>query len=132
MWFILPEGADGISVERQYFACEIRDGDGRGYFRAPDHFAPVILNVPGFALAEPPDGAPADLPRADPERDGAIASLSAANESLRLEISGLSGDLAAMRAEMLALRNERDSLKNRVEELLRSIAEIKQEVDDAQ
>lgn len=126
MWFMLPEGADGISVERQQFACEIRDSVGRGYFRAPDHFAPRILDIPGFALAEPPEGAPEDLPRADPLRDGAIASLTATNEALRIEISGITGDLNAMRAEMAALRNERDTLLERVKNLSDAMEEIKE------
>lgn len=116
MWFSLPEGCSGIAVDYEHFECEIRDSDGRGYFRAPEHFAAKLLAIPGFGLAEPPEGAPEDLPRADPLRDSAIADLTKQNESLRIEIGGLRSDLEAMRAQLHAAEHERDELAKGVKE----------------
>ncbi len=89
MWFLFPEGSDRISVQQQEFASEFVDADGRQYFRAPDHFAGIILDQPGFRSVKPPEGAPEDLPLADPLRDGAIGQLGSQVDALKLENTSL-------------------------------------------
>jgi hypothetical protein len=111
MWFRLPEGCTGLSVEQQEFGIEAKDEEGRGYFRAPDHFAPRILMLKGFSIAEPPEGSPDDLPKADPLRDTAIANMSREAEGMRTEIANLRSDLIAANARVVALVNERDAQK---------------------
>lgn len=130
MWFVMPEGCNGVAVQLQQFECEIRDDDGRGYFRAPDHFAPLILSIGGFAIAQPPEGAPEDLPKADPLRDGAIAQLSKETEGLKLELAGAVQDLVAARAQLKATELERNKLNDRVREQLREIEALKEQIED--
>jgi len=86
MWFKFPEGTTQISIEQQIFTAESEDKDGNAYFRAPDHFAPIILGLGGFTRAtedQLPKDAPADLPKSDPERAAAIDVLSADHAALR-------------------------------------------------
>ncbi len=83
MWFRLAEGATGISVQGQEFSAEVIDEEGRGFFRAPDHFAPLILDLNGFeAIGAPPGTDLPDLPQADPERDTAITRMTMQIQSL--------------------------------------------------
>lgn len=97
MWFRFPEGATNISVQGQEFSAEVIDEGGFGHFRAPDHFAPLILDLKGFeARGAPPGTDLPDLPQADPERDTAIVRL---------------------QAQVMSLTMERDTLKNRNMEL---------------
>lgn len=115
MWFKFPKGVTNATFNLQSFGVEAKDADGRGYFRAPDHFAPVILLGPGYEQVEqPPEGAPDDLPRPDPLRDGAIASLTAELEATKREVKTLREDIAAMQAAAQAAINavkaERDAL----------------------
>lgn len=111
MWFRFPEGCDRISVERQQFTTEVSDENGRAYFRAPDHFAPIILSIRGFSLASDlPEGAPPDLPQADPLRDGAISQLTKEQEALKIEVQNLRSDLTSARAQAMALAHENSAL----------------------
>jgi hypothetical protein len=97
MWFKLAEGATGISVQGQEFSAEVIDEEGRGFFRAPDHFAPLILDLKGFeAVGAPPGTDLPDLPQADPERDTAITR---------------------MTMQIQSLTNERDALREQNKEL---------------
>lgn len=118
MWFRFPEGVDQISVEQQLFHPEAEDDEGRKFFRAPDHFAPTLLGLPGFSRSEPPEGAPEDLPPSDPKRAEAVDKLSAEMESLREENTRL-------RQELGAARRERDGLQTKVDDLESEIVEIK-------
>jgi hypothetical protein len=85
MWFLFPKDTDQITVEQQNFTVEAEDEDGNKFFRAPDHFAPTILALPGFSRAQQPEGAPDDLPKEDPKRADALDQLSAQLEALKLE-----------------------------------------------
>lgn len=131
MWFSMPEGCGGITVELQAFNVEIKDDEGKGYFRAPDHFAPRILQIPGFALAQPPEGAPDDLPKSDPLRDGAISELTRRVAAQDMEIQGLREDLGAAHAQLTALMNENATLKKVATENAEVIADLQEKLEDA-
>ncbi len=130
MWFSMPDGCGGITVELQAFDVEIRDDNGKGYFRAPDHFAPRILSIPGFAMAEPPAGAPDDLPKADPLRDGAISELTRRGAAQDIEIKSLSEDLAVERAKNKALESEVGELKKTVAVREATIDSLSEQLED--
>jgi hypothetical protein len=104
MWFRFPPGAESITVELQNFGTEwsALDADGKEqkFFRAPDHFAPTILALPGFGSVPQPDGAPDDLaPTLGAQASAfelASAQLSSAkdeNESLRNQLAEAAGML---------------------------------------
>jgi hypothetical protein len=131
VWFRLPEGTNGIAVEHETFECEIRDDEGRGYFRAPDRFATLILEVPGFIVTTtPPEGAPEDLPRADPLRDGAIAQLTQENQSLRWDLQNMRSDLEASRAKSASLESLNDKLSHDIKGRDNIIAGLNEKVED--
>lgn len=116
MWFRFPPGTKGITVQQQEFGVEATDEAG-DYFRAPDHFAGIILDLPGFAMAKPPEGAPADLPKPDPERDGAVEQLGGQIERLKLELDGANARLAEISAERDDLRKRNFDLGAQVKNL---------------
>jgi hypothetical protein len=130
MWFSMPEGCGGITVECQEFGPEVKDEKGVASFRAPDHFAPRILAITGFAVATPPEGAPDDLPRADPLRDGAIAELTALTESQKTEIQNLRSDLNAASARTVALKNENTDLRTKLEQTIATAAGLQEQLED--
>jgi hypothetical protein len=131
MWFQFPKGCSRISVERQEFSAEALDEAGREYFRAPNHFAPKILALPGFAAVDPPDGAPDDLSNADPLRDSAISDLSRHNDALREELTNLRSDLGAANAKIVALTNEKVALEAEIEQLKHDLEVAREEQEDA-
>ena len=99
MWVKFPLGTTAVSIEQQQFVTEVTGADGSAYFRIPDHFAGKILSVPGFSLCNPPPGAPADLPKADPDRDNMIAKLS-------VEVQGLTKENTRLSSEIVILENK--------------------------
>jgi len=132
VWFKFPKGVERISVERQQFVAEATDAAGVGYFRAPDHFAPMILTINGFTIAsEVPEGAPADLPRADPLRDTAIAKLTVEAEAMKIEVQNLRTDLGAARAKVVALELEKTELGMRLQEAQARIARMEEDQEEA-
>ena len=132
MWFRFPEGYDNISVQMQHFSAEAIDAEGRGYFRAPNHFAPLILSTNlGFeADVIPPEGSPDDLPKADPLRDGAIAELTALSEAQKQEIANLRSDLEVMRSQVVVLTNERNMLADKGREQAKLIEGLQEQLED--
>lgn len=101
MWFRFPEGTTGISVQGQEFGAEVEGSDGRMYFRAPDHFAPLIIDMPGFdAVGAPPNTDLPDLPQFDPERDSAFVRMSAQIKSLEAERNSLREENAALQSQL--------------------------------
>jgi hypothetical protein len=121
MWFRFPEGTKEISVQLQNFFPEAKDVDGRDCFRAPDHFAPLILDLQGFGEGKPL-GDLEDLPKADPNRDQAIAQLAGQVEGLKLENE-------ALRAALTELKVERDDWKLRSLNFEAEISQLKEEKD---
>jgi hypothetical protein len=131
LWFVFPEGATNITVERQAFAIEVTDVSGRGYFRAPDYLAPRILAIGGFTLADDlPEGAPEDLPKEDPARDSAIVELTQTVEALRLELTHARTDIAAATARIVALSNEKTDLQERLRVSEALVAELEDKIED--
>lgn len=130
MWFQLPEGCGGITVERQEFMPEFRNDKGTAYFRAPDHFAPRILALKGFVAVQQPEGAPEDLPKEDPARDGAIEELTRNLEAQRIEVQNLRSDLAAAVSRISAMTNERTDLNTTLAKALARVAELEEELED--
>ena len=111
MWFRYPVGMTGISVAQNEYGVEATDADGRAYFRAPDHLANVILDLPGFnVVSEPPPGAPPDLPKADLERDTAIERLAKQVDALKQERDELSEKVKLMAIDNAKLRRELNEL----------------------
>lgn len=131
MWFRMPEGTSGVSVELQEFKAEAKDEAGFGYFRAPAHFAPRILAIPGFLMAEPPEGAPPDLPQPDPLRDGAISDLTRAQEALKMENTGLRTDLEAANARLRAMETSIKELQGAITARDIKIAALEEQIEDA-
>lgn len=131
MWFRLPEGCSGISVERQEFNIEYSDEKGVNYFRAPDHFAPKILAIKGFAMVDAPVGAPDDLPKADPLRDGAIAELTATAEAQKTQLQNMRSDLEASTSRIVALSNENSDLRKLTTQQAAQIEAMKELLQDA-
>jgi hypothetical protein len=130
MWFRMPEGVSGISVELQSFAPDI-EFEGRSYFRAPDHFAPRILSNTGFELVDKvPEGFPEDIPKTDPLRDGAIAELTQSVEALKRELGGVRVDLNATVAKAAALAAEKAELMAKLEAATTKIEELEEELED--
>lgn len=128
MWFRFPEGCERISVQLQEFTVEVKDKDGRGCFRAPAHFAPIILGQKGFSqLTDIPAGAPEDLPAQDPLRDGAIHDLSGKVTTLEGRVSDLVSDLASKDAALKAMIVERDTLVVRCQALQAKLDELEDE-----
>lgn len=130
MWFQFPEGCGGISVELQHFAPEVTDKQGRKYFRAPNHFAPKILMLKGFAQVEPPEGSPADLPQPDPLRDGAIEQLTKESEAQKMEINNLRSDLIVATGKVTALVNEKGELEKKITTLEATIEDLEEKLED--
>lgn len=130
MWFKFAPGVSGITVERQQFNIEFTDERGDNYFRAPAHFAPRILIVPGFAQVTP-DGAPDDLPKEMPEQEAAIAELGRENGALKDTIGDLRSDLIAASKQVAVLAQERDEALKRVAELEAKVAELEEDDEDA-
>lgn len=132
MWFAFPKGVSAASFQQQDFKPEVTDEKGRGYFRAPNHFAPVILGVPGFVQLEPPPsaGAPADLPAPDPLRDGALAQMGREIESLKRELASARADVVSGHAAFAAVTKERDLLRSRVLELQKQLEDAADDKDN--
>lgn len=130
MWFRMPEGCGGITVEQQEFGIEFKDAYGICYFRAPDHFSPRILAITGFAIVDQPEGALADLPRADPLRDGAIAELTQNNQSQKIEIQNLRSDLQVAHAKLASLNNDKVELEKKLSEAQVKLEEMKEQLED--
>lgn len=131
MWLMMPKGCESISVALQNFCAEITDDEGRAYFRVPDHFAPTILAIGGFNIATPPAGAPEDLPKADPERDGAIVLLTGTVEAQKRDIQGLSEDLHGAIARITGLANENTDLKEKLTAAELKVEELTERLEDA-
>jgi hypothetical protein len=125
MWFELPTNVSGISVERQQFKAEftVDDEDAvtgkplkRRFFRAPDHFAPQILDLGlKIRVAAPGEGWPEDLPKE--EATSVLTDLSATLSNLQAENEKL--------REMLDTgKKERDELKSLSIQLAAKVKEL--------
>ena len=125
MWFAFPEGTDAITVQLQEFHVEAKDEQGREYFRAPDHFAAIILDLPGFKTAKPPEGSPADLPLADPLRDGAIGQLTSQIDALKAENESLKAAHVTSRAEVVDLKEKLSAVETKLASLEATSTEFK-------
>jgi regulator of replication initiation timing len=130
MWFRFPEGTNGIQVDLQDFNPEVTDKAGHRYFRAPNHFAPKILMLKGFAQVDPPETDLADLPQPDPLRDSAIAQLTKENEALKLENQHLRSDLIAATARITALTNDRTGFQSKIAMLEEKLQNIEEDAED--
>lgn len=111
MWFKFPPGTDQISIEQQIFSVEHKDKDGVGYFRAPDHFAPMILDLSGYTRVAQPEGAPEDLEPIDPKRAEATDKLAAALAASQEENQLLRQQLGEARRNHDELRTRHDDLQ---------------------
>lgn len=116
MWFKFPPETYQINVEQQNFVVEAEDKDGNRYFRAPDHFAPTILSLPGFSKADRPEGGPEDLPKVDPQRADEVESLAAELQSARDENQLLRQQLGEARRERDATQTRHDELSAKLKE----------------
>ena len=132
MWFSFPPGCDVISVECQTFRVELTDETGVNYFRAPDHFANKILSSGGFKLIQhPPSGAPADLPQADPLRDGTIVELTKMVQALERELKTLREDHNSALAKANSLAGDKATLEGQLAKANAAVEELKEQLEDA-
>lgn len=132
MWFRFAKGHEAISIEQQEFRAEAKDAEGYSYFRAPNHFAPKILALAGYAVVDPPD---ADGPDNDQERtdkDTAITQLSQELEAAKEDARTLRENANSASAEFIALRNERDVLAQQVADLTRKVSELSVGTEDGE
>jgi len=121
MWFQFPEGCTEISVQQQNYIAEVTDEDGNSLFRAPEHFAGLILDIPGFKIAmKVPADAPEDLPKGGSTREisdllvsGKIDRLEMENETLRAAVATLNTQLSDLK---LAVANSKALLTQYQEE----------------
>lgn len=118
MWFRFPAGTDQISIEQQSFMVEHEDKDGVKYFRAPDHFAPVILGLSGFTRVDQPEGAPKDLEPIDPKR-------AEATDKLAAEVASLQEENQLLRQQLGEARRNHDELRTRHDDLQAELVGIK-------
>lgn len=126
MWFRFPDGVDQVSVEQQIFGVEHED-DGGKYFRAPDHFAPIILGLGNFSRVEQPKGAPDDLPKEDPKAAKVMDELSLANSALQQELLQLREDNKNLITERDSLQRLVDDMQKKMDEQDEKIAELESE-----
>jgi len=130
MWFKFPEGTTQISIEQQIFTAESEDKDGNAYFRAPDHFAPIILGLGGFTRAmedQLPKGAPPDLPKADPERAAAIDVLSADHAALKEQYQLQVDQNAAMHKELQDALTALDGAQKEIARLQAALDKVEED-----
>lgn len=130
MWFQFAKGEDALSVDRQLFKTEYKNGNGESFFRAPAHFRDKLVIEGGCkALTLPPAGAPDNLPELsipDPQ----IAANNEAILAMKAELSSEKTVSSALRAELSAVLHERDGLKLQVHELTESMNELKARMED--
>ena len=128
MWFKFPKGVEKISIERLEFGVDATDHEGGNYFRAPDHFSSRILALPGFVfVAQPPDGAPADLTKTNSLQEVAISDLTKIIGILKLQVQNLTADLGAASAQAQALTTQNIKLTKQLEEANAKIEELEDE-----
>lgn len=128
MWFKFPEGVTEVNCQQQSFVAEVEDDTG-AYFRAPDHFAPFLLGVPGFAAVDAPRDAPLGEPRF--LHENTIGDLSRQISSLKEDLSMARADVAANALDLGAKGREIVELKKRVEELEEENEDLRQKLADA-
>lgn len=130
MWFKFPPNVTNISIEMQHFAEEFKDEAG-SYFRAPNHFAPIIkgLNAGFETLPVPPRGAPDDIPTYS--LPVGSADITKQMTTLQLENQGLREDLGAALGQIRALTGENGTLAAKLAEAVQQILTLQQKIDDA-
>jgi len=125
MWFGFPPGATQISVNNQIFEIEAKDDNDRGLFRAPDHFAPQILDLPGFSRVEAPKDGPPDLPKTLDDGVGKEVDRLAAQLAQRdLELSHYKSLVAEVSVE-------RDELKLQLHEAQAKVLELEEAAEES-
>lgn len=132
MWFKMPKGAGTLTVERQAFVAEVTDSAGIGYFRAPDHFAPRILDLPGFVASDPPEdlNPPADDTKQKGQVDKAIGELTQQLQMVKSENKTLREDAVANNAKHNALTLDFSAMGKRAELAEATLAKLKEDLAD--
>jgi peptidoglycan hydrolase CwlO-like protein len=125
MWFQFPEGVSAISVQLQDFSAQAADENGREYFHAPDHFAPLILDLPGFIAKKPPDADKIQIPMESRSSDDALVRVASQVEAFKLENGNLRSTIAELSAQRDDLKVENNNLKGEVSQLKEEIEELK-------
>ena len=121
MWFQYPKGTTAISVNLHEYGVDFRDPDGVEYFRAPEHFAPTILGLPGFRQVGAPKGAPPDLPPEPAPRPEARDEI---HETLRSQVAELQIAMENLKGVLTVTSAERDDLKLKLHEAQTRIDEL--------
>lgn len=126
MWFKFPSGLSQISVEQQLFKTEAKDENGAEFFRAPDHFAPQILNLGlGFTRADQPKGGPPDLPKAVEQNSDAVDKLALELETERKTLESARVLAHRLSESLEKMTEERDALKIELDDVNKQLAEFK-------
>lgn len=128
MWFKFPQGQNRISLQQMNFKSEASDESGNQFFRAPDHFAGIILDQPGYTVAEPPKGAPADLPKPDSAEANVIPLLTGQIKDLQVKLEAAEAAFETVKARLASVAMERDELKLALHESTMKIQELEDSV----
>lgn len=130
MWFKFPVGVTAISVQQQQFVAEHTDEDGGLYFRAPDHFAPLILALKDFGIASQPKGAPPDLDPNDRVKSDAISQLGGTVTQLQRELADSQAGLIAVNRDLQTKTAELAQANGIVNQLTARIKELEEELEE--
>ncbi len=130
MWFKFPQGTTEISIQQQRFVPEHTDSDGNLYFRAPNHFAPHILQLKGFGSVSQPDGAVDDLDPNDRERNDAISNLSGTVTQLQQELADAKAGLIAVNRDLQTKERELNETRAMLQIAEMKIKELEEALED--
>lgn len=129
MWFKLQDGMTNISVAQQHFKAEIKDEKGRGYFRAPPHFA-GLLSMVNIIATDPPEGADKDLPDVSPALDQAMDAMTKRAQALEAEVFNLRADNGSAMGQVSSLMRENDMLRQENIRLSKEVDALMDKLED--
>lgn len=121
MWFKFPLGVEVVQVELQEFRTEVSDPKTlSNFFRAPDHFAPKIVELPGFKHELPPIelNPPEDLKPSDFNSVTPLDSLVAQIEALKSQITQANFERDQALAQLIKLEATCKQLEEENQDLL--------------
>lgn len=126
MWFSMPKGVGGMTIQQIEFAAEVRDADGIGYFRAPPHFSQHILALAGFTIGDPP----ASLTDKITEIDPTFGQKSAESEAYLEEIRTLRENNGVLLGQLQATQTREAAATFNLEQAKILIARLTEQLEE--